>query len=103
MQPCPFVSALCSCICSCATAAEWSAHVKYYMTFKPKVFTTLPSKKKFADPWIKENKWKNYAEVTRKDMEEKKNIHPETEATLATKFKINVTENNQVNRQEEPT
>lgn len=36
-------------------------------------------------------------------MEEKKKIVPETEATLATKFKINVTENNQVNRQEETT
>lgn len=42
-------------------------------------------------------------EVIRKDMEEKKKIYSETETTLATKFKINATENSQVNRQEETT
>lgn len=54
-----FLYCLCSCICSCATTAEWSTHVRYHMAHKPKIFATLPFKKKFADPWIKENKWKS--------------------------------------------
>lgn len=81
------------CGSSCATIAEMSTCVRYHMAQEPKIFTTLPFKKKFADPGLKKIIERVKLEVIRKDIEEKKEISPETEATLATKFKINVTEN----------
>lgn len=68
-----------------------------------KYLVHCPLRKSLLTPGLKKINGRVELEVIRKDMEEKKKIHPETEAPLATKFKTNVTEKNQVNRQEETT
>ena len=71
----------------------WLTSLKYLLH--------CPLRKSLLTPGLKKINERVKLEIIRKDREETKQIGPETEAALATKFKISVTENNQVNRQEE--